>query len=215
MEILKSEQYISEKLNIKPVSKDRLDKYSAENIRSALEVAKATYREKIDIAVGEGFEANKYQNVFTLGFHFDIDQKFNAGILLIKPNDYECEIGRDITYNPRKNANGLNVTEVELNKFHNYSIAAYVNDKDGKQYISINDTFIFKFLEYYEQNHSKYFTNIETSCEFAPDEGGCGWIGACYDPRKHDFDKFVKQFADGVLSIVSQYIIDILDKIFK
>ena len=219
MKILKAKEFIGEKLNIQPISKERLDSYGKNDLQSMLETKKwiednkDELEDKILEIFSGMFENDEFSELagtlFDYGQHLLIDENYNVSLMFITPNDsIEIYAGTKL-YSYLKKIKGRKLDELS-NKGLNYWSAA------GGWYLGVDSCYLEKMADYFKKDKNTPMRGYNFTVEYTEDEGGSVYVSVQYrknQPKK--FDTFVKEFYEKAIKTANEYINHVFNEVNK
>lgn len=216
--ILDYSKFVSEKLNISPVSKERLRKLQTwEDVKNELIGKKNEYESALTNIMGDVFD--DYENIlcdivkngFSQFTGFCGKDDFNTYIV-IGLEDYfkPLMIGKDIS-EPFTDAvmNPIPLSKKKIAEFKKIGI-----EIDGTS-LKITEVFFSNMKLYVDDNKDKYIKGFDYKSEMQETPFDV-WFYAKYDPRRNaNFETFARMFLDGIWRAVNDFAIESVSNILK
>lgn len=224
---------MTEKLNITPLSKERIKKMQTDiDLMKYMQKNQVELEAKINNDMLQAFNSRIYSfdnamfSTLSFGNGINCGSKYNM-YFTVSLQERECIVGQDIkkpfldkTLNPisptaeqrkRMADTGIDYYRKQTGERH---LANFETEKIYTYYLKFNDIYIEKMVEYLKTKLSDYMDNDEYIVECVDDNGMNAYIAAKFNPKDRTFDKHLNAFAENVIVAVNDYVTGTFNKIF-
>lgn len=213
MKILNAKEFIGEKLNIQPISKERLDSHKITNWQKVInwiyehnEDLSEGEEEAFDKASGEYDENDLTARMFAYGLHVLENTKYSISLMFIKLEDIEIEDGSLIDNYLKKIKSDGRLEQIGLSTYRS----------ESGRFLTMNNTYLNNMVSYFKRNKRVHLYDFDFEVVFADDEGGSVYVSAAYNPfASKDFEKFAYNFYKKVLATANDYMVQVFNDLAK
>jgi hypothetical protein len=231
--MLNISESITEKLNITPLSKERIKKMQADiDLMKYMQKNQVELEAKINNDMLQVFNSRVYSldnamfSTLSFGNGINCGSKYNM-YFTVSLQERECIVGQDIkkpfldrTLNPisptaeqrkRMADTGIDYYRKQTGERH---LANFETERIYTYYLKFSDLYIEKMVEYLKTKLSDYMDNGEYIVECVDDNGMNAYIAAKFNPKDRTFDKHLNAFTENVILAVNNYVTGTFNKIF-